>query len=415
MSLNEVKSPIKKIPSCWEDEKRMTVLYAPFRARDINPVDYDYKMKFWQNVIIDWCMERNECVLTIKKLQEEFKRKERIPLGLSTVMENLERNGHLKLKEEFMNIDPEETWTVWAVKSLVKTPVVWSFSKLKMALIEIDEKIIEYICLEFLKKKSEELLLKADKSQKLYNQTDIKDMLTSADGVEISQGSFDILLRWLQINKVIQTKRIDNDFLIKFSQNKSNQISDIDLSLYILEKNKLSFEKAIQALEVEKEELISTAKNYLKKGMRDTAKTYLRRKKEVEKTIAKRVSALENMEILVSRIHDSSSDSQVLDTYKIALNALKASFKEHGLSEDEVIKTVTDIQEINEMHEEIQNALAEPVSAMYDTELDDELQAIIESDKREQIKVSDVVLPDAPSHSPSKITEKKAHHQEAAL
>lgn len=87
-----LKSPIKNIPSCWDDEKRMTALYSPFRMREINPVDYDSKMKFWQNNIVEWCLEKNVCVFNIKKIQEEFRRKERVPLGLKTVMDNLERS-----------------------------------------------------------------------------------------------------------------------------------------------------------------------------------------------------------------------------------------------------------------------------------------------------------------------------------
>lgn len=35
------------------------------------------------------------------------------------------------------------------------------------------------------------------------------------------------------------------------------------------------------------------------------------------------------------------------------------------------------------MHEEIQNALAEPITTTYDLELDDELKAILEGKKKE--------------------------------
>lgn len=92
MSSNPLTSPIKNISSCWEDDKRMTALYAPFRIREANPVDYDSKMKFWETNIENWCLEKNNCKFSIKILQHEFKRKERLPLCLNTVIENLERS-----------------------------------------------------------------------------------------------------------------------------------------------------------------------------------------------------------------------------------------------------------------------------------------------------------------------------------
>lgn len=97
MSTNNFKSPIKKVPPCWEDEKRMTALYSPFRSRETNPVDFDSKLKFWQNIIFHWCLEKNVCLFNIKTIQEEFRRNERVPLGLKTVLENLERSDLAKI------------------------------------------------------------------------------------------------------------------------------------------------------------------------------------------------------------------------------------------------------------------------------------------------------------------------------
>lgn len=104
---------------------------------------------------------------------------------------------------------------------------------------------------------------------KLFDHLEIIDMLKSTDGVEMSQESFDILLRWMQINKQVQLTKLGNDILLKFGNGKNTPISDVEISLHILEKNKISFENAILALEEEKDELVLTAKSYLRKGMRD--------------------------------------------------------------------------------------------------------------------------------------------------
>lgn len=413
MSLNPLTSPIKNIPTCWEDDKRMTALYAPFRIREANPVDYDSKMKFWENNIENWCLEKNNCKFSIKLLQHEFKRRERVPLCLNTVIENLERIGHVKLKDDIYRMNPEESWTEWAVKCFVKTPVIWSFAKLKTALMERDIDDLEYVYICYLKKKSEEIVLRKEQQNKsLYNTAEFQKLLTTPEGIGINPETFEILVLWMQVNKIIQVHKLENDTLFKFVDGKKNiSITDVDVSIYMLEKNKLSIEKAIEALEEEKEELIQTAKSFLKKGMRDTAKSYLRRKKALEKTLEKRINTSENIEILLSRIHEVSSDSKVLETYKIGLNALKASFKENGLSEDDVTNTISEIQEINEMHEEIQTALSEPISTPLESELEEELKSILESVKEVE---KDIVLPEVPTHEP-KVAVKEKERAQLAL
>lgn len=413
MSLNPLTSPIKNIPTCWEDDKRMTALYAPFRIREANPVDYDSKMKFWENNIENWCLEKNNCKFSIKLLQHEFKRRERVPLCLNTVIENLERIGHVKLKDDIYRMNPEESWTEWAVKCFVKTPVIWSFAKLKTALMERDIDDLEYVYICYLKKKSEEIVLRKEQQNKsLYNTAEFQKLLITPEGIDINPETFEILVLWMQVNKIIQVHKLENDTLFKFVDGKKNiSITDVDVSIYMLEKNKLSIEKAIEALEEEKEELIQTAKSFLKKGMRDTAKSYLRRKKALEKTLEKRINTSENIEILLSRIHEVSSDSKVLETYKIGLNALKASFKENGLSEDDVTNTISEIQEINEMHEEIQTALSEPISTPLESELEEELKSILESVKEVE---KDIVLPEVPTLEP-KVAVKEKERAQLAL
>lgn len=110
----------------------------------------------------------------------------------------------------------------------------------------------------------------------MYNTAEFQKLLTTNEGVEINPETFKILLLWMQINKIIQAHKLENDTLFKFVDGKKNiSITDVDVSIYMLEKNKLSIEKAIEALEEEKEELIQTAKSFLKKGMRDTVNIFI--------------------------------------------------------------------------------------------------------------------------------------------
>ena len=38
----------------WNDEDRVSVLYAPFRPKELSPQAWDAKMIFWKDVIKKW-------------------------------------------------------------------------------------------------------------------------------------------------------------------------------------------------------------------------------------------------------------------------------------------------------------------------------------------------------------------------
>lgn len=59
------------------------------------------------------------------------------------------------------------------------------------------------------------------------------------------------------------------------------------------------------------------------------------------------MDALYNIQALLSKVQDVDVNSHVLDTYKTALNSLKTTFKETGLSEDKVINTMLELEEVN--------------------------------------------------------------------
>ena len=38
----------------WDDENRVSVLYAPFRTKELSPQSWQAKMDFWSDVIQKW-------------------------------------------------------------------------------------------------------------------------------------------------------------------------------------------------------------------------------------------------------------------------------------------------------------------------------------------------------------------------
>ncbi|KAI4458104.1 charged multivesicular body protein [Holotrichia oblita] len=147
-------------------------------------------------------------------------------------------------------------------------------------------------------------------------------------------------------------------------------------------KNKQSEETLlndIEKLENQITKLISDTKEYLAKGQRQSAKSYLRKKKDVEKVLEKRANTLHNIQTLLARVEDAHSDSEILDSYKIALTRLCTTFNETGLTEESVSKTMLELEEVLEIHDEIQASLAQQDTTV-DSELEKELAELLESD-----------------------------------
>lgn len=72
----------------------------------------------------------------------------------------------------------------------------------------------------------------------------------------------------------------------------------------------------------------------------------MRKKHEIEKQITKRGNALQNVQILLSRIQDADQDTEVLESYKMALTSLRKTFKEGGLTEDAAVDTMIELSEV---------------------------------------------------------------------
>ncbi|XP_044013983.1 uncharacterized protein LOC122856369 [Aphidius gifuensis] len=89
------------------DTKRKR-LVAEFCNRSVNPQDWNSKCKFREGIITSWLRRSLLC--------------------LSTVVEEFYKKGEITSKH---GNAPNTSWTSWAINTMVKKPVVWSFTKMK--------------------------------------------------------------------------------------------------------------------------------------------------------------------------------------------------------------------------------------------------------------------------------------------
>ncbi|KRT81526.1 hypothetical protein AMK59_5143 [Oryctes borbonicus] len=376
--------PEDKLPEYWNDEARINVLFAPFRDKSVNPKDWEFKLEFWKNLIYSYCTYNQVYFFTQQELGKIFMKNGRSPACLGIVIEQLYRDGNIKPLDSFLQKSPE-SWGKWIVDSFVRKPVVWSFTKIKSSIITTNANIA-YAHLNAIETASQELLdnIPANMKNKIIELKSLAEHLHFNNHEQLN-----ILIHDLYCKRRLSVKILQNGgdtiTLIKFHDvNGIKGIIDKDIDIYTLRRSEETLVKDIEKLEKQVIQLISDAKRYLSKSQRQSAKLCLRKKKEIEKIIEKRANTLFNVQTLLSTIEDTYSDSEILDSYKIALSRLRATFNETGLSEESVSNTMLELEEVLEIHDGIHASLAQE-NITVDSDIEKELEELLEYDNKKDI------------------------------
>ena len=86
------KSTETTLPPEWDDDERMNFMFSDFKEnRDVNTTDWDSKMDFWTAVVTQSCRDRGTVCVNLQDLNKSFRRKEKSPLGLPTVIQSMAR------------------------------------------------------------------------------------------------------------------------------------------------------------------------------------------------------------------------------------------------------------------------------------------------------------------------------------
>ncbi|XP_033318661.1 charged multivesicular body protein 7 isoform X1 [Bombus bifarius] len=390
---NNLPLPSEKMPKCWNEEERISALFSPFRTKSANPQDWVSKYKFWQNLIYEWLKYTKRNSFSIADLNGAFRRKGCTPLCLVTVVEELHRNNEIIPETEFLK-EPCESWTAWSIDTFVKKPLVWSFSKVRSYVVNNEiNKETRYIHLKIIKEFGDVILsiLERKKESILIPFSELVKSCKSDIDKNISDNTIMLILIWLMREKKVVFGNNENqsELLIKIAAHSSDSITEIEEGLYKLMKQENILIKEIELMEEEKINIISEAKSYLTKGLRQVAKTYLRKKKELESTIEKRAQTLNNIQSLITSIQNTHTNTTVISAYKIGSDVLK-KLNESCLSESNVIDIVDDLSEALEEQKEVQCILSESLE-------NDDSNVDLEKELADLMKLDENILPSVPN------------------
>lgn len=91
MGLPSCGIPEADLPQCWSDDVRMNALFAPFRLKAANPESWDMKMKFWSDMLRQWCRTRKDPIVSAADAKTAFNRRGRTPACMDIVVEEMFR------------------------------------------------------------------------------------------------------------------------------------------------------------------------------------------------------------------------------------------------------------------------------------------------------------------------------------
>lgn len=261
------------------------------------------------------------------------------------------RNKEIITEEEFLN-DQNSTWTSWAINTMVKKPVVWSFSKMKNYLIpsKATNPDTKYVHFRTLQEISDLILSLAENDENLILSLPqiTKKCSEKSGNKNITEENVKLALLWLSKLKkgpIIQPNNEKANCLLKISASRVENLSEGDESLFKLKESERVLMEKIEKLEVERNGLLVKAKASVESGLKEVAKTHIRKKRELDKRIERQAATLQNLQTLISNIHDAHSNTDVLAAYKRGSDLLKG-FEKSGLNEFNVRDTMDDMTEV---------------------------------------------------------------------
>ncbi|KAG8236372.1 hypothetical protein J437_LFUL016821 [Ladona fulva] len=350
------------LPDCWKDDVRMNSLFAPFRKRSANPQDWDSKLTFWKTLIEKWCFSNKKPVITVSEVSAAFERNGKRALCLPEVVSEILRSGEgCRLCD--LESEHHGSWSNWAIQMMVKRPFQWAAGQLWATnQMSSDEPIV---LLSVLKSLSEKMLSRCASSL-----VDVEELQREEENARLAL----VLLRRRGLAAFATCGRRT---LVKLGD--GGTVGEVERATFMLGEDEKMVRQSIERMEEEKLRLTCEAKEYLRKGMRQLAKSSLRKRHAVEKHIEKRVEALDNIQTLLQRVKETETDAQVLESYRSGVIALKKTLAEGGLSVESAESAKADLEDVLELHEDISSSLSNvgKISAAEEQELEEELSELL--------------------------------------
>nr|XP_057926716.1 charged multivesicular body protein 7 [Doryrhamphus excisus] len=386
------------LPHEWNDDERMNFLFSDFKEnREVNTTDWDSKMDFWTGLVLQSCRERRSVCVNLQDLNKTFRRKERSPLGLATVIQSLSRCGKLQRESEFAaNVDCG--WLSWGVGLLLVKPLKWTFSSLLgRNRVPLEE---SYVVIELVKEKAAEVLRIYQRSEFAGRSVlSFQELCTLTSSVCADESTLCMALLQLQRDKQVMVSLHEGEKIVKFCQPgqcRVATVSDVEIGIYQLQRSEKLLEARLEKLSLEADKSKEEARVLLREGKKVQALRCLRGRKRGEKRADGLFCQLESIRGILDRIAQSQTDEMVLQAYQAGVTSLRFSLKDVTVERAESL--VDQIQELCDKQDDVNQTISGAVTSADDDidELEEELKSLLDETKPNP-EVPPENLPNVPS------------------
>ncbi|XP_068625992.1 charged multivesicular body protein 7 [Battus philenor] len=427
MGLTDTQMPYDKLPQCWSDDVRMNALFAPFRIKSANPESWDMKMKFWSDIVRQWCRYKTDPVVSAADVKSAFQRKGRTAACVDIVIEEMFRNGELSPITKYLQIlhNGPEGWVHWSARMAFR-PAVFAVStmlSLLPARQQLDHDGLPKASIESTQRFVLESAVKEQATNFLNDfpagepHIGTIDELMKCSQWNGSRETFEIILGYL----VSQGAAVKKGDVVKLAESnkKVTAVTEADEALVKLTSAEAKLEADVERLGKELIAADTEARAALKLGNKLAAKNHLRRKHKISARAQRCEAALENVRLLLHQMREVDSNAAIVDTYRTSSQAMKQTMKEGGLEEDSVFNTMDELRDVLDTYNEVEKALGTTVDDIDMSELEQELKELLDTpppsgggtpgraERRPGAAVRDKEnnLPSPPSNKPSRRKE----------
>lgn len=366
---------------------RLYSLYSDFRKlKEANPDGFEANLIAWKSLIDEFFQKglfSHWFVLDTDGLMEELVLPEYgKPMALDFVLDELIKCGDLIPLKSFENesiyakkwVKPLLTWAVDKFIMDTSYKVGDKKNNLKSDRL-ISKKVLESYVFELLEKINKE----SDKSKLLFDRIQFKKYIESLNikingkAPKLTDLDYEILLKYLNREK---PKLNFNDEIIKFSLDEITEQDEAIVQLKTtIEDSHLKSEELNDKINL----LDIKIKESLKSKNRELAKNLLRSKKIAQDSLIKQIETINQLDSVLFKIDEASSNIQLLNALEIGASLLKSLNNEIGGVErveeimDEIIDEKTKTDEISQ---EI-NKLSTPIDGIDEEEIDQEYEEML--------------------------------------
>ncbi|XP_040010084.1 charged multivesicular body protein 7 isoform X2 [Xiphias gladius] len=384
------------LPPEWDDDDRMNFMFSDFKEnRDVNTTDWDSKMDFWTALIVKSCGDRGTVCVNLQELNKIFRRKEKSPLGLATVLQSMARCGKIQRESEFAaNMDCG--WLSWSVGLLLVKPLKWTFSTLLgSSRVPLEE---SFVVIELVKEKATELL-RVYRSSEFASRSimSFQELCALSSDVCADESTLCMALLQLQRDKQVMVSLHEGEKIVKFCQPGQDCVSpvtDVDVGIYQLQRSEKLLGERVKKLGLEADKCREEARLLLREGKKSQALRCLRGRKRVEKRADNLFAKLESIRGILDRIAQSQTDKMVMQAYQAGVSALRLSLKDVTVERAENL--VDQIQELCDNQDEVNQTISSGVTSADEDidELEEELKSLLAESKPDSISG----LPEVPTN-----------------